>query len=106
MERYRRSDLTMIEFCRREQVSTPSFYQWRKKLEADDSAAEQQLRLAEPMFLPVVLTEPLAGSLPTLRLPGGASIELPASLAQRQLTELLTACIAATADRAAGEARE
>ena len=106
MERYRRSNLTVVEFCRRERVSTPSFYQWRKKLGADDFAGGRQLRVAEPKFVPVVLTEALAGAVPTLRLPGGASIELPASLAKRQLTELLAACVAATADRSAAETRE
>ncbi len=36
--RFSRSTLSVAEFCRRVQVSVPSFYQWRKKLAvtADD----------------------------------------------------------------------
>jgi len=33
MTKFRRSKLTVVEFCRREAVSVPSFYHWRKQLE-------------------------------------------------------------------------
>ena len=33
MARFRRGTLTVVEFCRREGVSVPNFYQWRKRLE-------------------------------------------------------------------------
>ena len=33
--RFRRSELSVAEFCRSEQISQASFYQWRRKL-ADD----------------------------------------------------------------------
>ncbi len=33
MIRFRRGTLTVVEFCRREGVSVPSFYAWRKRLE-------------------------------------------------------------------------
>lgn len=29
---FERSGLSVVDFCRREGVSTPSFYQWRKKI--------------------------------------------------------------------------
>ena len=103
MERFHRSDLTVVEFCRRERVSTPSFYQWRKKLDENETTTGQQLLPAAPKFVPVVLTEALDGGVPTLRLPGGASVELPISLERQHLTELFAACIAATVSRAAGE---
>ena len=32
LERFERSGLAVVEFCRQEGVSQPSFYQWRKKL--------------------------------------------------------------------------
>ena len=34
LSRFRRGNLTVAEFCRREGVSNPSFYQWRKRLES------------------------------------------------------------------------
>ena len=32
LERFEDSDLTVVEFCRVEGVSVPSFYQWRRRL--------------------------------------------------------------------------
>lgn len=32
LARFAHSGLTVVEFCRRERVSPPSFYQWRKRL--------------------------------------------------------------------------
>ena len=32
-----RSGLSIAEFCRQQDVSQASFYQWRKKLQSDDS---------------------------------------------------------------------
>ena len=104
MERYRRSDLTVVDFCRREHVSTPSFYQWKKKLGNNAPVLGQPLRPTKPKFVPVVVTHPLPQAMPTLRLPGGASVDLPMSLEREQLTELFAACIAAAAKHAAAEA--
>lgn len=107
MERFHRSNLTAVEFCQRERVSTASFYQWRKKLEDSETPPRPQLLRAKPKFVPVILAESLDRAVPTLRLPGGASVELPATLEREHLTELFAACIAATAGRAAaGEASQ
>lgn len=32
LARFSRSNWTVVEFCRREGVSNPHFYQWRKRL--------------------------------------------------------------------------
>lgn len=32
LDRYRRSGMTLAQFCRDEQVSVPSFYYWRNRL--------------------------------------------------------------------------
>ena len=32
LERFAQSGQTVVQFCRDEQVSQPSFYQWKKKL--------------------------------------------------------------------------
>jgi|LakMenEpi13Sep09_1017268.scaffolds.fasta_scaffold16115_2 transposase len=86
MKRYRASSLTVHEFCRREGVSVPSFYQWRKKLAHCP---------AEPTFIPVSL--PPSGAAPiTLKLPGGAEIEIEASVDPLMLRRLIAAVMAET----------
>ena len=42
MAKFRRSNLTAVEFCRREGVSSPSFYQWRKRLEVGKPESKQR----------------------------------------------------------------
>ncbi|MCA9147198.1 MAG: transposase [Planctomycetaceae bacterium] len=92
LKRYCRSDLTVAEFCRREGVSVPSFYQWRKKL-----AGRQRRRQDSPgQFVPLQVTGLTATATPLLRLPGGAVIELPATLGREQLATLFSACLDAT----------
>ena len=44
-ERFRRAGLSVARFCAAEQVSVPSFYQWRKKL-----AARQRERPPGPVL--------------------------------------------------------
>ena len=53
--RFGRSKLTVIEFCQREGVSTPSFYHWRQKL-ADLQPSDP----ARTRFVPVQVTAPTA----------------------------------------------
>ena len=51
LDRFKRSNVTIAQFCRDEGVSVPSFYQWRKKLSANSNA----LLPAQTRFLPVEL---------------------------------------------------
>jgi transposase-like protein len=44
MARFRRGGLSVAEFCRREGVSDPSFYQWRKRLERNEPLLKQSDR--------------------------------------------------------------
>ncbi len=86
MDRYRACSLTVNEFCRREGVSVPSFYHWRKKLAVATS---------EPGFVSIAL--PQHGVAPvTLKLPGGAEIEIDATIDPITLRRLLAAVIAET----------
>jgi transposase-like protein len=41
LDRFSRSGLSIAEFCRRHQLSTPSFYLWRKRLAHHGSATHQ-----------------------------------------------------------------
>lgn len=93
LQRYSESALSVAEFCRQEAVCASTFYQWRNKLAA--TTGVDRRRANPPKFLPVQLAG-AALMAPTIKLPGGAIIELPASLRREQLTEWLTACIQAT----------
>jgi hypothetical protein len=91
--RFQQSRLTVAEFCRVEAIPVSCFYQWKKKL----AGPQQQADLATPEFLPVrIKTAPMA-TMPVIKLRGGISIELPADIHRRQLSELLAACIDAAA---------
>jgi hypothetical protein len=97
LDRFDQSQLTIAEFCRRESVSMPSFYQWRKKLTAVKSPGPKKVRRlkGDAKFMPVVLT----GSpeqIPTVQLPGGATIQLPVELGKQKLAVLISAVIDAT----------
>ncbi len=79
--RYSKSSQTVVEFCRSEGVSQPSFYLWRKKLKALESATDASAEFVKPVspmrFEPVSLAPPRAHQ-PGLkvRLPGGIELEL------------------------------
>lgn len=76
LAQFRDADLTVAEFCRRERVSVPSFYAWRKRLaqtRADQPPANNQ-QAVRPPFVPLVLSgAPIPAK---MTLPGGATIEL------------------------------
>ncbi|MCA9265429.1 MAG: hypothetical protein KDA60_16330 [Planctomycetales bacterium] len=58
LARWRVSRDTVAAFCRKERVSVPSFYLWRRRLQSEElDAARRSAR--RPSFLPVeVLAEP------------------------------------------------
>ncbi|MBN2563381.1 MAG: transposase [Phycisphaerae bacterium] len=68
---YRRSGLTVAEFCGEEGISTASFYAWRRRLQDGKTAGKDE----RPVFEPVRLTT--AGRPMTVHLPGGVRVEVP-----------------------------
>lgn len=97
MARWRRSGLPVAEFCRREQVSQPSFYGWRRRLRDVPSKPHR------PVFVPVEIgaAEPSPGGV-RIELPGGAVVTLPAEAS----AALVTAAIRAATDTSATSAAE
>ncbi len=84
MANFRRSNLTVVEFCRREGVSGPSFYQWRKRLEGSRPESKARRRSgkgsranrASTLFVPVnVSSSPIA----EIEFPNGVRIRVPAT---------------------------
>jgi hypothetical protein len=83
LARFRRSGQSVTAFCREEGVSTPSFYQWRKRLrsaEAIEEPAPHASAVARPAVPAVAEFTPvrLVGS-PTVlvQLPGGTQVQIP-----------------------------
>jgi transposase-like protein len=92
LKRYSQSNFTVAEFCRREGVSVPNFYQWKRKL----AGARSGPSVEPTKFVPLQVTGLGVSATPSLRLPGGAIIELPSTLGRERLAELIAACIDAT----------
>lgn len=96
MRRFERSRRSVARFCRDEQVSVPSFYQWRKKLRELAETSGQ----AEPVagFKPVRL---VGSSSLAIRLPGGTQLDVPT--ADPEILQLVIQTLArADAQRTAG----
>ncbi len=84
MKRYETCSLTVVEFCRREAVSVPSFYLWKKKL-------------AKAISTPAFVAVAFSASQPTplrLRLPGGAEVQIDVDVDLLTLQKVFAAAIA------------
>ena len=79
--RFESSDQTVVEFCRREGVSQPSFYQWRRKLGVSERPAARRRstdnrvvpRKSHGHFRPVAVS---ADPFPKVRFPSGIELVL------------------------------
>ena len=102
LRRWRDSGQSVREFCWREGVSEPSFYQWRKRLKRDHGRAANV-----GVFLPVeVVDSPggaqsagsasLAGMLMEVVLPGGVTVRAGAHVDESQWRGVLRAAVAET----------
>ena len=96
--RWRRSGLSVAEFTRREHVSQPSFYAWRKRLRQQAPSASRQ-----PMFVPIEMgaDDPSPGGV-QIELPGGAVVTLPAEASAALVTTAIRAAMS-TASASAAE---
>lgn len=75
LRRFRALGMSVARFCDAEGVSQPSFYQWRKRLEAESGAGK-----ARPVFQQVVVTPGAAAPAGLrVRLASGAEIEVEAA---------------------------
>ncbi len=94
LKRHGKSGRSVQSFCRREKLSEPSFYAWRRTIQERDAAGEQSPR---PAFLPAAIlapafreASPLDGSL-VIELRGGRRLRLPESMAAARVAELVQA---------------
>ena len=72
--RFEDGGVTIAEFCVAEGTSTASFYAWRRKLARPQQATPRKKKPSA--FEPLTIA---AAAMVVIRLPGGASIEVPAN---------------------------
>jgi hypothetical protein len=93
MARFRKARQSVAEFCRKEEVSAPAFYQWRKRLAQRPRPAEEAVG-----FRPVRLVGAAAVA---VQLPGGTQLHVPTS-ERRALRLVIDTLARADAQRAGG----
>ena len=89
---FRKSGLSVREFCRREKLHESAFYAWRRTIK---SAAPSNAAAKPPAFLPLVLGEVHTAASITLELRGGRSLRLSESFPVDRLASLVLALEAA-----------
>jgi transposase-like protein len=103
-ELFESSTLTVAEFCRREGVSQPNFYQWRKRLRRED-AEVRPVASRQAAVAACSRTNTTGGPASFVELalacPGVVELELPNGVRVRVPTDRETALVVAI--RAAGE---
>jgi len=80
LNRQAASTLTIAEFCQREAVSVPSFYQWKRRLSPRIESATRQRQNRQPqqsLGNPAVAQQPRFTELVLHASPATASISLP-----------------------------
>ncbi len=72
IDRFEQTSQTVAQFCAAEDVSTASFYQWRRKLRADAPATPSLAK-----FLPVEVAtrwQPESATVMSVEFPGGVRV--------------------------------
>ncbi len=90
LARFAKSGLSVRAFCRREKVTEPAFYAWRRVVGERDA----QRREAAPAFVPLVVRDepvPAADAGITVELRGGRILRLPMTIVAERLAELVRA---------------
>jgi transposase-like protein len=81
LARFKDSRRSVVQFCRDEEVSVPSFYQWRKKLRQHTAAATEthggERHGASDSVAGFTRLRVVASPCVTVRLPGGTQLEVP-----------------------------
>lgn len=102
--RYHQAAMTVEKFCRSEHVSVANFYCWKHKLANQASAARKStLQRDKPKFVPLQVQSIANPTTATLTLPAGLTLQLPTSAPRCELTQVLLACIDASANSIASE---
>ena len=108
LARFAKCGLSVRAFCRREKVTEPAFYAWRRVVQERDAERRQvqpptaKRRATVPTFVPLVLRDdhvPVPDTKITVELRGGRVLRLPATIAPERLAELVRAVESVTSER-------
>ncbi len=75
LARFRKSKLTVAEFCRQEGISNPSFYQWRKRLAEKPKPVRSRAKTTRSRLVPVKVS---SSALVEIEFPNGIQMRVPA----------------------------
>jgi hypothetical protein len=99
LSRWRDSGLSIVEFCRREEISQASFFAWRKRLGVGRALARggkppgAEVASREARFLEAPPPAwPLSGGV-QITLPGGAVVALPPHASSEPVTGAIRAAM-------------
>ena len=88
LARFAKNGLSVRAFCRREKVTEPAFYAWRRVIQDRDSERPQ----TSPAFVPLVVrNEPAPVTEIAVELRGGRILRLPVAITAERVTELVRA---------------
>jgi transposase len=102
LKRHAKGGHSVRAFCRREQLSEPSFYAWRRTIQERDAAGRSAELVAgqpspRPAFLPAAILSSAVRDAATpdgrivIELRGGRRLRLPESMAVTRVAELVQA---------------
>ena len=87
LDRFRRSGQTVAQFCAAEGVSEPSYYVWKRTLEAGGAALASSA-VPGPTLVPIRLTPSPATGI-ELVLPSGAVVRFPTDVPAERIVAVL-----------------
>jgi hypothetical protein len=89
IETWESSGLSVRQFCKKESLSEPSFYLWRKKLAGDDSERNNQDRAESSAFIEVAMPQNTPAAIELL-LTSGNTLRIPAGADSTTLSTVLS----------------
>lgn len=97
LRQWRRSGLSVRDFCAERELSEPNFYTWRRTIAERDRQARRRRQgdrhgtraVGQPVFVPVHVVEPTAPPALEVVLGGGHLVRVPADFDAATLRQLL-----------------
>ncbi len=90
LETFKTSNLSVRRFCKREGLSEPSFYSWRKKLSKDNDSTNEKREIDSSSFIKVSIPDQQSCNLEIV-LTSGNILKIPNDFNTKMLTDILLA---------------
>ena len=100
IQRQPKTHLTVADFCRQLGVSVPTFYYWKRRVQAVSQTASDPVAMVSPArspvpltvpFVPVSIVDPDAGTLLEIEFPNDCVVRLRGPLSPRLLCAAIQA---------------